>query len=194
MFVIEFKASLGNPGWYHLEILNLVASVKVLLSNMVTFTGFSSTYLLGGYHSSHCWYPGGIHLCLQRCHSLFAFTTCFGFGGDQKYLQNYTQPMRHPLSWYWRWNATRPAKRAASLAWPWPHGGGRREKGPFAISGQGRWLRLFTDVFHLVSFSLLAKKLFSILSEQGPLWPLGLLIPMDRGLYVAALIDVNLYT
>lgn len=194
MFVIEFKANPGNPGWHHLEILNLMASVKVLLSNMVPFTGFSSTYLLGGYRSSHCWYPGGVHLCLQRCHSLFALTTCFGFGGDQKYLQNYTQPMRHTLSWCWRWNATGPAKRTASVAWPWPHGGRQKRKRTLCNFRAMQMIETFHWRVPSCLFFPSDKKLFSILSEQGPLWPLGILIPVDCGLYVAALIDVNLYT
>ena len=38
--VIGFRACLGNPGWYHVQILNLVTSAKFLLPYKVTIHRF----------------------------------------------------------------------------------------------------------------------------------------------------------
>lgn len=47
ILVIGFRDYLGNPGWSHLDILNLITSAKTLLLSEITFSSSGRTYLWG---------------------------------------------------------------------------------------------------------------------------------------------------
>lgn len=155
MFIIGFKANSVNPGWCHLEILNLMTSLKAFFfffSSMVTSKNFSWAYLgMGGYHSPHWQYPVGTFVLKVVSQCLHLPDLDFEVTRNTSWAT--PQPILHPLNSCWQWNATGPAKMIASLVWPWPHGGDRRETGPFAVSGQCRWFRLLLTCFILALFS-----------------------------------------
>lgn len=129
--------------------------------------------------------PWGSYLCLQSHLSLLAFSTCFGFGGDQKYLLSYTAAQYPSLELVLATECYETSKNNCFS------GLGLMEKAEEKLCNfrAVQMIEACTDLLHLISFSLLAKKWFFILSEQWPLWALGLLMPMDSSPCDVVLID-----
>lgn len=51
--VIGYRNHPSNPGGSHLEILNLIMSVKTIFPNKITATGSEWPHLLGSHRSTH---------------------------------------------------------------------------------------------------------------------------------------------
>ena len=114
-FVIEFKT---NPVIRDDLILrSLVTSEKTLFKKMSHSQIPYGHIFWGGHDSTHYRCLVGRHLCLQISRFLWIYHIALGLQVTRNAFLATLQPIFHPLSWIWQWNATGPVKMVAFLTW-----------------------------------------------------------------------------